>query len=80
MRAYTKWEWLILRVGVFATGGLGIISAFAALWGMVLGYPVLSYAGIAGLGAAACIGAATSIALRVYGAWSRGASRRPDMR
>ena len=71
MRAYTKREWLILRVGVFGTGGLGVISAFGALWGMTLGYPVLAYAGVAGLGAAMCIGAVASIALRVSGAWSR---------
>ena len=70
MRTYAKWEWLTLKVGVFGTGGLGVISAFSALWGVMLGYPVLSHSGIAGLVAAFCIGAAASIALRVSGAWS----------
>ena len=67
--AYTKRELLTLRVGAFGTGGLGVVSSFAALWGMALGYPVLSHAGIAGLVAVFCIGAAASIALWVSGAW-----------
>ena len=71
MRPYTKWEWLILRVGFLGTGGLGIISAYGTLWGMVLGYPILVHAGFAGLVSATCIGAAANIALRVSGAWSR---------
>lgn len=71
MRPYTKREWLILRVGVFGTGVLGAVSAFVALWGVALGYPVLSHAGIAGLVAAFCIGAAASIAIRVSGSWPR---------
>ena len=71
MRTYTKWEWLTLRVGVFGTGGLGVISAFSALWGMMLGYPSLSHAGLTGLVAATCIGATASITLWVSGAWWR---------
>ncbi len=71
MRPYTKQEWLILRVGVFGTGGLGVASGFSALWGMALGYPVLSHAGIAGLVAAFCIGTAAGSTLWVSGAWSR---------
>ena len=38
---------------------------------MMLGHPVLSRAGIAGLIAAFCIGAAASIALRVSGTRAR---------
>ena len=71
MRTNTRGGRLILRVGVFGTGGLGVISASAALWGMMLGHPVLSHAGIAGLGAATCIGAAASIALWVSEAGPR---------
>ena len=74
-RTYAKWEWLTLRVGVFGTGGLGVISAFSALWGMMLGHPVLSHAGIVGLVAAFCIGAAASIALWISGTRTRRRAR-----
>ena len=62
-----QWERRIIAAGVLSTGTLGGAGAVVAMWGGLLGYPVIAWDGIVAMGLAVCVGAAGVIAARIAG-------------
>ena len=67
MNAYSRVEWIILRVGLFSMIGLALISMCVGFAGMALENRTILGASGAGLAGAAAIGGTTVIILQITG-------------
>ena len=76
MNAYSRVEWLILRVGLFSMIGLAMIFMMVGLAALALENRTGIFAAGAGLSVAAAIGAVTTITLHIMGRRNR-RSRQP---
>ena len=76
MDGYTKWEWQVLKTGLFSMMGLAMPSMLAGFLGAMLGNRTILFAGAWGMVVATVIGAATVITLRIMANRSWGSRRR----
>ena len=65
MNGYTRWEWRLLKAGLFSMMGLVMPSMLAGFLGAMIGNRTVLFAGAWGMVVAAVIGAATVITLRI---------------
>ena len=65
MNGYTKWEWRLLKAGLFSMTGLAMTATLSGFLGVVLGHRAIVLSGVAGLAVAAAIGGATVITLQI---------------
>ena len=76
MHAYSKWEWRIMRVGLFSMTGLAMIFMMVGLAALAVENRTGICAAAAGLSVASAIGAVTTITLHIMGRRNR-RSRQP---
>ena len=62
-----EWKGRVIRGGVVVVGAMGSIGAMVGLTGVMVGYPEVVRASVVILAVAACIGAASVIAVNIPG-------------
>ena len=76
MHGYSKWEWRILKVGLFSMIGLAMFSMCVGFAGMALENRTILGAAAAGLTVAASIGGVTTVTLMITGRRNRRSRQR----